>query len=180
MSKQSIEEAAEKYAERFKDPLASGYYNDKIVITEIGNFIDIALSDAAKEYWKEYWFEKFKLEYERLNASQFKAKEQAMKTCGVDCGCTNSCKMNDKAHEQKPVWVNGRKRMPDIDDSDYPKKYVVRVYGDDPRSGCIYIGYETAEQMMSIEKEEDGYWEWLDESAMQPQLTDENGKGNKA
>lgn len=57
--------------------------------------------------------------------------------------------------------MNGKTTpLPDIDDSDFPKKYVVRVYGDDPRSGCIYCAMETAEEMRNIN--EDGYWEWLE------------------
>lgn len=61
-------------------------------------------------------------------------------------------------------WTNGRKKelLPPIDNDDFPKKYVVRVYGDDPRSGCVYCGMETAEKMRDIN--EDGYWEWLDEN----------------
>jgi hypothetical protein len=62
-------------------------------------------------------------------------------------------------------WTNGRKTelLPPIDSyEDFPKKYVVRVYGDDPHSGCVYCGMETAEEMREIN--EDGYWEWLDES----------------
>lgn len=61
-------------------------------------------------------------------------------------------------------WMPGYKTesLPPIDNADYPKQYVVRVKGDDPHSGWIYIGHETAEEMRDIN--EDGYWEWLDES----------------
>lgn len=61
-------------------------------------------------------------------------------------------------------WIPGKQEnlLPPIDNADYPKQYVVRIKGDDPHSGWIYIKHETAEQMRDIN--EDGYWEWLDES----------------
>lgn len=69
-------------------------------------------------------------------------------------------------------WIPGHKTelLPPIDNADYPKQYVVRIKGDDPHSGWIYIGHETAEEMRDIN--EDGYWEWLDES---PSLPNESG-----
>lgn len=61
------------------------------------------------------------------------------------------------------VWVNGFKRKPvDPGHYDEPLKFVVRIKGDDFRSGWVYVGQATVEE---IEKEKwDDYWEWLDES----------------
>jgi hypothetical protein len=73
--------------------------------------------------------------------------------------------LSELRKEKGMRWTNGRKTelLPPIDSyEDFPKKYVVRVYGDDPHSGCVYCGMETAEEMREIN--EDGYWEWLDES----------------
>jgi len=61
-------------------------------------------------------------------------------------------------------WINGKKTelLPPIDNDDFPKQYTCRVYGDDPHSGCVAVFNATAEEMRKVN--EDGYWEWLDES----------------
>lgn len=65
-------------------------------------------------------------------------------------------------------WVNGgnEKLLPEIDDwQDYPKEYLCRMKGDDPRSGYIAVDYLTAEKMRTVFNDYDcEYWEWLDES----------------
>ena len=48
-----------------------------------------------------------------------------------------------------------KESLPPIDDyEDYPKKYLVRVKGDDPRSGWVYVKYETAAEMQDLLQEE--------------------------
>ncbi len=64
-----MNEAAETYA-------GDGYKDSPYKGMVVKSFTAGALSDAAKEYWKEYWFEKFKLEYERLNAAQFQSEQK--------------------------------------------------------------------------------------------------------
>lgn len=71
--------------------------------------------------------------------------------------------MSNLPKEVMDIWINGRKRLPEIDYDDFPQEYVVRIKGDDPRSGWIYCGMMTAEKMREVN--EDGYWEWLDEAA---------------
>jgi hypothetical protein len=59
-------------------------------------------------------------------------------------------------------WINGnRSELPEIDYDDFPKQYLVRVKGDDPRSGWVWCGYLTAEKMREVKED---YWEYLDES----------------
>jgi hypothetical protein len=60
-------------------------------------------------------------------------------------------------------WINGnRENLPSVDNSDFPKKYVVRFKGDDPRSGWVDISLMTAEEMTDIVYPD--RWEYLDES----------------
>ena len=56
-----------------------------------------------------------------------------------------------------------KESLPPIDDyEDYPKKYLVRVKGDDPRSGWVSVKYETAAEMQDLLQED--YAEYLGES----------------
>lgn len=57
------------------------------------------------------------------------------------------------------VWVNGDERIPGIDFQDYPREYLVRVKGDDPRSGWVDVSYMTAEEMKDLQED---FWQWLD------------------
>lgn len=60
-------------------------------------------------------------------------------------------------------WRSG-KDLPPIDDSDFPRKYVCRFKGDDPRSGWVDVSIMTAAEMR--EENYDDYWEWLDEQSL--------------
>ena len=69
---------------------------------------------------------------------------------------------NEKAASQPyPRWVNGNKRLPSISNEDFPKEYLIRVKGDDPRSGWVHTEYITAESMRDIKED---WWEWLEET----------------
>lgn len=62
----------------------------------------------------------------------------------------------------KWIPLRSKKDLPKDDSfEDYPKKYLVRVKGDDPRSGWVYVAYETAAQMKNLLQED--YAEYLDE-----------------
>ena len=73
-------------------------------------------------------------------------------------------------------WINGKKTelLPPIDNDDFPKQYTCRVYGDDPHSGCVAVFNATAEEMRKVN--EDGYWEWLDESESSSPLPLKDGQ----
>jgi hypothetical protein len=64
------------------------------------------------------------------------------------------------------VWVPITKETLPPDDSgeDYPKEYLIRCKGDDPRSGWVVVCYRTAEQMLYAASQFD-YAEYLLESA---------------
>jgi hypothetical protein len=67
-------------------------------------------------------------------------------------------------------WVNGNKKelWPGIDNSDSPEQYLIRVKGDDPRSGWVHTEYCPASEFIYIKED---YWEWLDESPIEPCAT---------
>lgn len=130
MSKQTIEKAARGYAQNINPEL----YHHKLDID---------------------WFITQLIKF----AEQFKAQEQS-KICGVDCGCTDVCKMNQpKAQEQKPVWVKA---------TQHPRQ--------NGRYFCKHILYKS--EIKHVYEFKDGSWlddgmqlkqsfYWLDEQSIQ-------------
>lgn len=61
-------------------------------------------------------------------------------------------------------WIHPMDKAdyPEIDGDDFPKEYIVRFKGDDPRSGWVDIQYMTAEQIREINYPD--RWEYLVES----------------
>lgn len=65
------------------------------------------------------------------------------------------------------VWICGYMHKPSDDDGeDFPRQYVVRFKGDDPRSGWVDIALMSSKEIRECEYPD--YWEWLDESPSLP------------
>lgn len=62
-------------------------------------------------------------------------------------------------------WVNGDKEKPKPVFYDEPEEFLVRIKGDDPISGWVWVGYMTLEDISGLQAD---YWEWLNDSPLPP------------